>query len=193
MRTVLHFLWQASLFVLALLIGPVMSPRSVADTVILYVNANVQGGAGDGTSWSDAYPFLQDALADAAANAGEEQLYQIWVVGGAEPNPVIYYPDRDADNEEGSCNSEKGCDPTATFELHDHVELYGGFTGSESDLGQRAPLQNITVLSGLLDDDPEVRAYHVVTANGIAATARLDGFFIEDGDGLQQDRLAAAC
>jgi len=78
----------------------------------IYVNRNANG-AGDGTSWDDAYNYLQDALA-AAANGDE-----IWIVEG------VYKPDEGSGVTLG--------DRTATFQLRNGVALYGGFPSGGAD------------------------------------------------------------
>ena len=65
---------------------------------IIYVDGDAIG-AGNGTSWRDAYKFLQDGLA--AAEAGDE----VRVAQG------VYKPDRSAANPEGSR------DRAATFRM----------------------------------------------------------------------------
>ena len=128
-------------------------------------------GKGDGTSWSNAYKDLQDALAAAQPGAG------IWVAAGT------YRPDRGTG------------DRAATFQLKSGVALYGGFAGTETSLNQRDPNTHKTILSGDLkgDDDPnfvnrEENSYHVVTGSGTDESAVLDGFSITAGyaNGLPQ-------
>jgi hypothetical protein len=84
-------------------------------------------------------------------------------------------------------------DPRAkTFNLKAGVGLYGGFGGTETSLAQRQISQNPTILSGdFLGNDtwpaeanPSLfydNAYHVVFANQLATTARLDGFVVTGG------------
>ncbi len=116
-----------------------------------------------GISWASAFKTLQKALSQ--AQIGQ----QIWVAAGT------YYPD-----EIDSANTD---DRFATFSLKNGVDVYGGFTGLESSLEQRAPQVNLTILSGDLqqDDDPENKAYHVVNAFGTLSSAVLDGFSITAG------------
>ncbi len=124
-----------------------------AEAVVLLVNAAAAPG-GDGTSWNTAFDDLQDAL-DASDAIGSNA--QIWVAAGT------YTPNRGTGDREDS------------FELRDNVALFGGFAGNETDLDQRDPLANPTVLSG------SQYFYHVVTAIGVGNTAVLDGFTIRAG------------
>jgi predicted outer membrane repeat protein len=146
-------------------------------TRIIYVDDDA-GGANDGSTWQDAYKYLQDALA--AAKSGDE----IRVAQG------IYKPDQGAGITRGA--------RTATFQLKNGVAIKGGYAG----LGARDPnAQDIekyeTILSGDLNgDDLEVRdpsnllkettrkdnSFHVVTSNGTNATASLDGFTVTGGN-----------
>ena len=75
-------------------------PAEAAGTI--YVDASATG-ADTGLSWTDAYPTLQEALADAVSGD------KIWVAAG------VYYPDEGG----GMTNN----DLTATFTLINGVEL----------------------------------------------------------------------
>ncbi|MBN1511108.1 MAG: hypothetical protein JXB13_03770, partial [Phycisphaerae bacterium] len=119
----------------------------------IYVD-HAAGGANDGTSWTDAYVDLQDAMEAAVGGT------VIWVAAGT------YRPDQGTG------------DPTATFSLKDGVTLYGGFAGGESLLGERDLAANPTILSG---DYGTENSYHVVYAEGIRQTAVLDGFVVTGG------------
>ncbi len=135
---------------------------------IIFVAADA-AGANDGTSWTDAYNDLQDALADAAGAGGT--FTEIWVAAGT------YTPDRETR------------DRTAAFHLTDAAAVYGGFAGTETQRPQRDPQAHVTILSGDLDhnDGPDFagndeNSYHVVHGNGSGADAILDGFTITGGN-----------
>jgi hypothetical protein len=139
----------------------------------LYVNGNATGND-NGTSWTDAYVFLQDALRtlELCGCPGE-----IWVALGD------YYPDEGVtrlDNFRGEA-----------FKMLNNVKIYGGFLGNETNLGQRELALNTTVLHGDLEQDDHLgdysgNAYHVVLnnyteANPLNSSAVLDGFAIVRG------------
>jgi predicted outer membrane repeat protein len=133
---------------------------------ILYVNVDASG-AGNGASWTDAFPSLQDALAAA------KDAYQLWVAKGT------YRPDRGAGLTVG--------DKAAQFLVTKRVSVYGGFAGTETLLEERNLAANETVLSGDLsgNDGPSFtnrtdNSYRVVT---VSAAALLDGLTVRGGYG----------
>jgi predicted outer membrane repeat protein len=137
--------------------------------VIHYVDTTASGN-GDGTSWEDAFVYLQDALA--VAGLGEK----IHVATGT------YYPDEGGESVAGDRN--------ASFELVSGVVLLGGFPsgGGEGKKGGD-PFANPTILSGDLDQNDShdfagtgENSYHVVRATGVGATAFLEGFIIQAGN-----------
>jgi uncharacterized repeat protein (TIGR01451 family)/CSLREA domain-containing protein len=144
-----------------------LSPAAQAGT-IYYVDTDATG-ANDGTSWVDAYPDLQAALAMATAGA------EIWVAAG------VYTP---------TLQTDPGDPYSATFSLPPGVGLYGGFVGGangETSRDERDWQHNLTILSGdigTFGDDSD-NAYHVVTADGtttpITGTTVLDGFTVTAG------------
>lgn len=120
-------------------------------------------GAGDGTTWADAFPDLQSALA--AALPGDE----IWVAAGR------YTP---------SPNQA-----SVSFVLTAGVGCFGGFGGDEATRDERAGLFDQTVLSGDLAGDDQgdglgsaENAHHVLEVLSGGPTTVLDGFTISGGN-----------
>jgi hypothetical protein len=151
-----------------------MEPR------IIYVDDDA-AGANDGSSWEDAYVYLQDALVD--ANSTEKPV-EIRVAQG------IYKPDQGANQTLG--------DLEATFQLINGVTLKGGFAGlGEPITNDRNVDVYETILSGdLNNNDRKVvdpydlswwesnrveNSYHVVTGSSTDETAVMDGFNIMSG------------
>jgi len=137
----------------------------------LYVDRTATG-ANSGLTWTDAYNNaggLQIALGYAAAHPS---VTEIWVADG------IYAPGPPFTNR------------SATLQLVNGVAIYGGFAGGETLLSQRDIFSNFAYLSGDLngDDGPAPfqdngeNSYHVVTASGTNASARLDGFIVIGGN-----------
>ncbi|MDX1666529.1 MAG: hypothetical protein R3350_04845, partial [Saprospiraceae bacterium] len=128
-----------SLFQLSLLILLAFNPhtllmgQSCPSSGILYVNIDATAGANDGSSWTDAYTDLQDAI-DLACDCGDTE---IWVAEGT------YLPTRDKDGG-GSGPSDRN----NTFYIDCDLELYGGFDGTETARSQRDYAAHITTLSG---------------------------------------------
>ncbi|NJK81317.1 MAG: hypothetical protein HC914_16090, partial [Chloroflexaceae bacterium] len=132
---------------------------------IYYVDKDRPDDSGDGLTWATAKRNLQTALALASAGA------EIWVADGT------YYPDEGT----GQTNDNRA----STFALKDGVAIYGGFAGTETLLSERDVAANVATLSGDIDGIPADNtdnAYHVVTSNGNATTALLDGFTITGGN-----------
>jgi len=154
---------------------------SVAAGGIIYVDAGA-GGSNTGTTWTNAFNFLQDALA--VAEYGDE----IWVAQG------IYQPDR---NSADPCGPVGTGDREATFQLVSGTELYGGFPAGGGDWEDRNPGQYETLLSGdlagndvaLVDpwdlaDDPcrGENSFHVVNGSETDANTVLDGVTVAHGN-----------
>ncbi len=188
---------------LAAIIGWAVSPA--AAQTILYVDVSATGGLNDGSSWSDAFVSLQDALAETDLNP---TVREIWVAAG------VYRPDEGFELTPG--------DRTASFELRNDLALYGGFAGTETLLDERDINTNATILSGDLDGDDiadlpsgvvcittvgialdefcqpfdidsngEVgcsdlgtceNSYNIVTGSGTDNSAVLDGFIVRSGN-----------
>lgn len=92
--------------VFAAILLAILSKATEGGTI--YVDADATG-ANNGTSWTDAYIYLQDALT--VALNGDE----VWVAQG------IYKPDQGGGN--------MLCDRTATFQLISGVVIYGSIGG----------------------------------------------------------------
>ena len=151
-----------------------------ASSKVIYVDDDATG-VNDGTSWEDAYVYLQDALAD--ANSAEKPV-EIRVAQG------IYKPDQGANQTAG--------DREATFQLINGVTFTGGYAGfGESDPNVRDIELYETVLSGDLNsddieatdpcdlpDEPTLtdNSYHVVSSNGTDKNTIIDGFTITGGN-----------
>jgi predicted outer membrane repeat protein len=139
---------------------------------IIYVDPNASG-ANDGTSWQDAYNFLQDALSD--ANSAPKPL-EIWVAQG------VYHPDRDSMSPNGTG------DKKLTFRLINGVALRGGYvglSGPDPDVRDIAVCKSI-VSGDLLGDDAADpfqldNSYCIVDGSYTDHTAVLDGFDITGG------------
>jgi parallel beta-helix repeat protein len=142
-----------------------------ASAVVIYVDASAAGDA-NGSSWTNAYNYLQDALTDANLNAPAE----IWVAQGT------YRPDEDTAHPTGTGSR------TVTFQLIDGVAIYGGFPSGGGAWESRDPNTYKTILSGDLGENDEPNfvnhsdnSYHVVTGSGTEPNAVLDGFTIIAG------------
>ena len=164
---------------------------SIAEPCIIYVDDDA-AGANDGSSWENAYTFLQDALAD--ANSADKPV-EILVAQG------IYKPYQGVNQTPG--------DREATFQLLNETIIKGGYAGfGEPDPNDRYVDVYETILSGdlagndiswneLLEirdlrnynlnlstfNEPkrEDNTYHVVIGSGTDETAVLDGFIITGG------------
>ncbi len=126
---------------------------------ILYVNANVPGGNNDGSSWPNAYLDMQDALT--AADYGDT----LWVATGT------YLPTPTANR-------------NFSFNLKNGMRMFGGFSGSETQLNQRDWNANPTILSGDIGvpGDSTDNSFTVVFASFVDSTTILDGFVITGGN-----------
>ncbi|MEE4357584.1 MAG: right-handed parallel beta-helix repeat-containing protein [Desulfococcaceae bacterium] len=130
------------------------------------------GASGDGSSWTDATD-LQTALEK--AQSGDA----VWVAKG------VYTPvHRTNPNDARS----------VTFTLVEGVIIYGGFNGDEAALNERDWKNNLSVLSGDIDNNDGLNfqgisttinganAYHVVMGGtNNTASAVIDGFTITGG------------
>ena len=165
-----HCLLQRILVTAAVL---VLSCVTTTAQMTLYVDDDAVTG-GNGTSWSSAFMYLQDALAVAAG--GDE----IHVAGG------MYRPDQ----------SESGVvqpgNRAASFEMIDNVTIRGGYAGlgDPNNPDVRDPNEFESILSGDLngDDLPDFgnradNSYHVLVADRtVTIVTWLDGLTVEGGN-----------
>jgi len=128
--------------------------------VQIFVDTSATGN-NNGSSWADAYIYLQDALAAATGSSCNE----ILVAQG------VYKPDQGAGITAGS----RG----ASFHLINDVAIYGGFPSGGGSWEEHNPADCETVLSGDIEGD---NSYHVVTGSGTDNTALLNGFTITAGN-----------
>jgi predicted outer membrane repeat protein len=152
-----------------LLFLSVLVVATTAAGKIIYVDADATG-ANDGSSWADAYTYLQDALAD--ANLAEEPT-EVLVAQG------VYKPDQGDGQTPGDRN--------ATFQLKNCVTIRGGYAGcAEPGPNVRSIKTYETILSGDIGI-PGYRldnTFHIVTTvSGTNRTAILDGSTITGGNG----------
>ena len=92
-------------------------------------------GAGDGSSWADAYTDLQTALDAIPYDSTLSNVPDIWIATGT-------YTSTKAD-----------LNDTEAFLIQKPVNLYGGFAGTESAVSDREIQNNPTILSGDPDGD----------------------------------------
>ena len=147
-------------FVASTLLALALAADAEAQTLFVDLGAT---GAADGSSWADAFPDVDAALAVATPGA------QVWIAQGK------YFP---------SLPTDPGDPRSATYLLVDGVALYGGFVGFESSLAQRGdPAAHPTRLSGDIGTTgvSADNTYHVVTADGVGPGTLLDGLFIQEG------------
>ncbi|KAA0993374.1 choice-of-anchor Q domain-containing protein [Dyadobacter aurulentus] len=158
---------------------PVITP---GPSNILYVDHNVNGSDGSGSSWAQAVTELADALRYARVlnNHTAENPLKIYVAKGS------YKPLYSADD-----NSYfAGEDRFNSFVMVKNVQLYGGFDPDNgvTELSHQRILpasgQAGTILSGDLStvDVNTDNAYSVVISAGDVGSAKLDGFTVTGGN-----------
>ncbi|WP_367391080.1 HYR domain-containing protein [Lewinella sp. LCG006] len=129
-------------------------------TNILYVNDDAVGN-NNGTSWTNAFTDLQDALA-LAGNCNN--VTEIWVA-------------------EGTYKPTSGTDRNISFSMKNGVAIYGGFPdGGNPGLNDRDWAAYATILSGdigtLNNNSDNTR--RIISNSGLNSSAVLDGFVIQD-------------
>jgi virulence-associated protein VapD len=146
-----------------------------ANATTIYVKKSATG-SNNGTSWTNAYTDLQNALDAASVND------QIWVAAGT------YLPTASPDGTTDNRNK--------AFHLATDMKIYGGFDGTETQLSARNAATNITILSGDFNGNDIVtgngstlsitnnreNAYHVMITANLTVAAVIDGFTIKGGN-----------
>ena len=129
---------------------------NVLSAATIYVNQNATG-LNNGTSWTDAFNDLQDAIG--VSVFGDE----IWVAAGVyKPTPLT--------------------SRSISFSIKNGTKIYGGFNGTEVSLNERNFTSNPTVLSGEIGTGNAYdNSYKVVLFNSIGNQTRLDGFTVTAG------------
>ncbi|WP_428665800.1 BspA family leucine-rich repeat surface protein [Runella sp.] len=134
------------------------SVQITALTQIIYVNASNVNPTRDGSTWTKAYASLPAALSTAAL---QSHSVQVWVAQGT------YKP--------GTLRKD-------VFSIPSGVEVYGGFSGTETQLDERNWNTHKTILSGEIGTSSlSDNVNHVVIFNQTNAATRLDGFTVERG------------
>jgi hypothetical protein len=144
--------FQPAAYALSDLLGPTSGIDFLA-TLMCLVDVDARG-AGDGSTWADAYTNLVSALSDTPTDR------EIWVADGT------YKPGNTRDS---------------AFFFYPGQAVYGGFSGTETRRDQRDWCKNISVLSGEIGSMNTVtdNCYNVVHG---ALGARMDGFTITGGN-----------
>lgn len=126
---------------------------------IIFVDDDA-AGANDGSSWTDAFKNLQDALAAAELTPEPDE---IWIAEG------VYRPTTTTDR-------------TVAFTLPNHVSLLGGFAGDPNNPDRRDVDALPSILSGDIGvpGDASDNAFHVVEVH--RTTASLDGLTVTGGN-----------
>jgi predicted outer membrane repeat protein len=126
----------------------------------LYVDADI-AASGDGSSWTNAFKTLQEAIAAAPTLCSNKE---IWVANG------IYKP-------------TSGTNRSATFAFPNGVKMYGGFAGGETTIVGRNFVANETILSGDIGAASTAdNSYNIMTMIGLTSTSLLDGFTMSGGN-----------
>src|SRR5579872_4360530 len=112
---------------------------------IIYVNVNNTHMPQTGRSWKRAFSDLQSAL-NMANNMGSAT---IWVAAGNYIPSMIYTPSANIGGAYGNANPSDKTNPgLRTFAIPNDVNIYGGFSGCETELDQRT-CEHATILNGM--------------------------------------------
>ena len=133
---------------------------SFAKAQIVYVKPD---GKGNGTSWRKATHDLSKALKNAEFGT------KIWVAAGT------YIPTWNNDRKRA-------------FIIPDGIQLYGGFSGKETDFSQRDVTKNPTILSGEIGSlSKKDNSFNVIRLIDVSSATIIDGFIISDGFAMGKD------
>jgi Concanavalin A-like lectin/glucanases superfamily/Right handed beta helix region len=129
---------------------------------VKYVKADAAVG-NDGSSWTNAYPFLQYVLPSSACN----DLFDIYVAKG------VYKPSLSNDIND-------------FFNISVGMKLYGGFAGTEKNINERNKAlihsTNKSTLSGdEVGNDPEFSVNSVKVVKIVGGYVNFDGFTVRGG------------
>ncbi|MBC8203303.1 MAG: VCBS repeat-containing protein [Planctomycetes bacterium] len=134
---------------------------------IWYVDRDTPA-TGGGTSWSDAFRTIEEALAIAVSTD------QIWIAEGT------YTP---------TIETDIGDPRSVSFTIREPVSMYGGFDGTELSVEDRDVSLHHTILTGDLNGDDNAggnnseNAYHVITSSNVTTgSITIDGFWIYGGN-----------
>ncbi|MGB0432165.1 MAG: choice-of-anchor Q domain-containing protein, partial [Bacteroidia bacterium] len=145
--------------------------RGAYETLLqpIYVDNNATGN-NNGANWNNAYTSLQSAILE--ATNGD----QIWVASGT--YKPIALPAGYVDIANNTSTRDNA------FYLAGGVEMYGGFSGTETKLSEKDPLTNVTILSGDIGtaNDSSDNCYHVLVSANESMNSILDGFTITKGN-----------
>jgi len=137
---------------------------------VVYVDADATT-EGDGRSWANALPDLQDGLDLATCGVLTTDYCQSWQVWAAE----------------GSYYAWRVCE-LDTYWVRDNVHLYGGFAGDEAALSEREPETHVTTLDGHDGPDGEQHVWNVTVVPSQADVV-LDGLTITGGGAEPEEQL----
>jgi hypothetical protein len=140
---------------------------------IVFVDSSATG-LNDGTSWTDAFTDVQDAI---SLFSYYDNVDQVWVAAGT------YFA------------SQVDLRSDAVI-LFDSINLYGSFAGTETDLNQRDTNQLSTILSGDIGvkGDSTDNSFHLIVIDTAATNVYVDGIILEKSvanGGLKLDQGAA--
>ena len=138
-------------------------------TIVNKLFVDTDGSGGSGKSWGNSMKTLDDAIS--AANKTDNHA-EIWMRKG------MYYPG-------GKSSSNRD---SAFVVTNPNFELLGGFSGTETEPGQRNQTANPTILCGDIGttNDSSDNVYHVliIAPNGsdIGPNFKLDGLTFKNGN-----------